>query len=163
MAKSRKKHAPSEDGDKVLARNRRAEFDYELGDRLEVGIVLRGSEVKSLRAGHASLAEAFVQVQGGELWLLKAHIEEYLQANRFNHDPLRARKLLAHAAEIDKLDRKAQQRGYAIIPTAFYLKEGRVKLEIAVGRGKKTYDKRESLREKDLSREHDRERRGGRR
>jgi len=133
--------------------NRRALHDYFITAKLECGIVLQGSEVKSLRAGKAQLQESFARVESGELFLHGCHIDPYNQAAQLNHDPLRPRKLLAHKREIRKLETETQQRGTTLIPLAIYFKEGRAKVEIGVGRGKQHHDKRQSIKKKEMDRE----------
>lgn len=141
-------------GDKTVAVNRRAGFDYELEDRYEAGLVLQGTEVKSLRGGKASLAQAWVKVdEHGEAWLLQAHIPEYAFGNRDNHDPTRARKLLLRQRELDELAKQVQERGRTLVPTRLYFKDGYAKLEFAVGRGKTKGDKRQAMKERDAHRE----------
>jgi SsrA-binding protein len=138
---------------KVLVRNRRALHDYAIEERLEAGLVLLGSEVKSLREARATLTDAHVVLRGGEAWLVNLQINEYPWANRFNHDVKRERKLLLHRRELARLDTRINQRGYTVVPLSLYLKGGRVKAELAVGRGKREYEKRESSRERDARRE----------
>ena len=145
---------------KIVARNRRARFEYDLLESIEAGIVLQGTEVKSLRIGKASLEESYAGVDNGEVWLYGCDIPEYLQANRMNHKPKRPRKLLLHRGEIDKLIAKASERGLTIIPLKIYFKEGMAKVDICVARGRKTYDKREALKNKDAKRDMDRALRG---
>jgi len=145
------------DNIKVVATNRKAKFEYFLIETYEAGISLQGSEIKSIRAGQISLSEAFVQTDGKEAWLRDAHIAPYEQANRFNHDPLRPRRLLLHKKEIRKMWNDVRQKGMTIIPTRVYLKAGRAKVEIAVARGKKTYDKRETIAKRDRERDSARE------
>jgi SsrA-binding protein len=140
-------------GIKVLATNRRAGHDYFLEDRYEAGLALMGTEIKSVRNGQIQLREAYVQAQRGEMYLLNAHIAPYDPAARQNHDPLRPRKLLLHKKEIGKLAEKAQLKGYAIIPLRVYLSKGRAKIEIALARGKKHYDKRQAIAERDSQRD----------
>jgi SsrA-binding protein len=142
---------------KVVATNRKAKFDYFLLETFEAGLALRGSEIKSIRAGRISLSEAYVQTDGRNAWLEDAHIAPYEQANRFNHDPLRSRRLLLHKREIRKLWNDVRQKGMTIIPTRVYLKSGRAKVEIALARGKKSYDKREAIAKRDRQRELERE------
>lgn len=145
------------DGTKLLVSNRRARHDYHLGDRFEAGLVLQGTEVKTLRGGKGSLVEAWVKVDDhGEAWLMQAHIPEYAFGNRNNHDPTRPRKLLLHRRELDRLAHEVGAQGVALVPTRLYLKHGRVKLEFAVGRGKNVADKRQSAKERDARREIDR-------
>jgi len=138
---------------KFVARNKKARHDYFIEETFEAGVVLQGSEVKSLREGRGSLGDAYAEVRNGEIFLVQSHISEYPFANQFNHPPLRERKLLMHRREIDKLRVKVEQRGYTLIPLSLYLKNGKVKAELGLGRGKKQYDKRASERK----REHDRE------
>ncbi|MBO9308713.1 MAG: SsrA-binding protein SmpB [Chloroflexi bacterium] len=136
----------------VIATNSKASYNYTLGERYEAGLVLIGSEIKSIREHKVSLSEGYAEERGGELWLLNVHIAEYPQANRFGHEPLRPRKLLLHRREIAHLIGKLRERGYTLVPTRLYLKKGRAKVEIAVARGKKLYDKRQAVakREADL-------------
>lgn len=141
---------------KVLVRNRRALHDYAIEERLEAGIALTGSEVKSLRDQRASLGEGYVTVRGREAWLVAVQINEYPWAHQQNHLPTRERKLLLHRREIGKLDVKLSQKGYSAVPLAIYLKAGRIKVEIGVGRGKKHYEKRETVKEAEAKREIDR-------
>jgi len=141
---------------KIIATNRKASHDYFLLDRIEAGIALKGTEIKSLRAGQVSLREAFVQIEDQEAWLMNAHIAPYDPASHFNHDPKRKRRLLLHRREIFRLDDKVRQRGFTIIPTKMYLKDGRAKVEIALARGKKQYDKRRAIAKRDAEREMER-------
>ena len=142
------------EGDQVVARNKRARHDYEIEDRYEAGIALTGTEVKSLREGRASLAEAFISIdKRGEIWLEGANIPEYLNGTWNNHAPKRKRKLLLHAHQIEKLARQTQAKGYTIVPLSMYFKDGRVKAQIALARGKKEFDKRQALREEQDKRE----------
>jgi SsrA-binding protein len=145
-----------------VARNRRARHEYDLLEKLEAGLVLTGTEVKSLRNGKASLEEAYASVEDGEVWLLGCDIPEYLQANRMNHKPKRPRKLLLHRSEIIKIAAKATERGLTLVPLAIYFKKGIAKVELCVARGRRTYDKREALRKQDARREMDRALRRGR-
>jgi SsrA-binding protein len=139
---------------KVVAENRRARFNYEVGETFEAGIALTGSEVKSLRAGKATIAESYADARGGEMWLINANIPEYLQAGRFNHTPKRARKLLLHEREINKLTGAVEREGMTIVPLKLYFNErGRAKVELALGRGKKLHDKRETLKKRSWDRE----------
>jgi SsrA-binding protein len=140
-------------GEKILVQYRRASYDYFLSDHLETGIVLTGTEVKSLRAGGGSLNDSYVIARGGELFILNMHIAPYKQGNIFNHEPLRTRKLLAHRQEIDKLTRIITTEGLTLIPTKVYLKKGLVKVLIAVGKGKKHYDKRAAIKKKETDRQ----------
>ena len=141
--------------EKMIAQNRRARHDYEIEDTYEAGLALTGTEVKSLRAGRASLAESFISIdKRGEVWLEGANIPEYLNGTWNNHAPKRKRKLLLHGAQIDKLRRQIQAKGYTIVPLQLYFNEdGRAKLKIALARGKKEYDKRQALREEQDKRE----------
>ncbi len=141
------------DGRKIIATNRKAKHDYFLEDRIEAGIALKGTEIKSIRAGRVSLREAYVQVDGGEAWLVNAHIAPYDPASKMNHDPRRRRKLLLHKRQIIKLFDDIRQKGYTIIPTVMYLRSGRAKVEIAVARGKRKYDKRREIAKRDAERE----------
>ncbi len=143
--------------EKVVARNRRARHEYFILETIEAGIVLHGSEIKSIRAGQISLAEAYVRIDGNEAWLEDAHISPYEQASINNHEPLRPRKLLLHSGEIHKLWNIVRQKGVAIIPLVVYFKNGRAKVEIAVAKGKKLYDKRAELAKRDSQREIDRQ------
>ncbi len=137
----------------VIARNRRARHDYHIEDTIEGGLVLTGTEVKSLRAGRASLTDGFAQIQDGELWLHGVHIPEYTQGTWTNHEPRRPRKVLLHRKEIDRWAAKTAERGLTIVPLALYFKDGRVKVELALARGKRTYDKRHDLAQRDAARE----------
>ncbi|HEX4190999.1 MAG TPA: SsrA-binding protein SmpB [Marmoricola sp.] len=141
----------------VVARNRKAAHDYHLGESWEAGIVLVGSEVKALRAGRASLVGGFADIDNGEIWLLGVHIPQYEQAHWVNDGSRRKRKLLLHRAEIDRIERKVNESGLTVVPTSLYFKDGRAKVEIALARGKKTWDKRHSLAEREADREVQRE------
>ncbi|NEC90858.1 SsrA-binding protein SmpB [Streptomyces sp. SID12501] len=145
-----------ETGRKLIAQNKKARHDYAIIDTYEAGLVLTGTEVKSLRQGRASLVDGFVQLDGNEAWLHNVHVPEYSQGTWTNHSARRKRKLLLHRAEIEKLESKTQESGHAIVPLALYFKDGRAKVEIALARGKKEYDKRQTLREKQDRRETDR-------
>jgi SsrA-binding protein len=147
---------PREQGVKVIARNRRARHDYHIEETIEAGLVLTGTEVKSLRAGRASLTEAFAQISGDELWLHGLHIPEYAQGTWTNHDPRRTRKLLLHRKEIDRLASQVAERGFTIVPLSLYFSGGKAKVELALARGKRTYDKRHDLARRDAAREVDR-------
>src|SRR5688572_9656511 len=142
-----------DDGTKLVASNRKASHDYFLEDRFEAGIALMGSEIKSVRAGKVQLLEAYVDVKTGQAYLLNAHISPYDPAARDNHDPLRVRRLLLHKKEIAKLLEQTQQKGFTIIPTRMYLSKGRAKVEIALAKGKRDYDKRQVIAERDSKRE----------
>ncbi|QES48500.1 SsrA-binding protein [Streptomyces venezuelae] len=142
-----------EKGRKLIAQNKKARHDYAILDTYECGIVLTGTEVKSLRQGRASLVDGFVSVEGREAWLYNVHVPEYSQGTWTNHSARRKRKLLMHREEIDKLERKAEESGHTVVPLSLYFKDGRAKVEIALAKGKKEYDKRQSLREKQDTRE----------
>jgi SsrA-binding protein len=151
------------DGDiKVLATNRKATHDYSIEDRFEAGIVLLGTEIKSIRAGQANLREGYVQPRGTDLYLVNTHISAYEPAGRTGHDPLRPRKLLLHHKEIAKILTKLSERGYTLIPLKIYLKHGLAKVEIALARGKRQYDKRAAIAERDANRQIDRTLKGDR-
>ena len=141
---------------RIVARNRKAKFEYELFDRYEAGLVLVGSEVKSLREGRASLDDAFAKLRNGELFLISAHIPEYEKATIETHDPKRARKLLLHGQEIRRLQVKLSERGFTLVPLSLYFKGPYAKVELALAKGKKHFDKRESLRAREDRREIDR-------
>ena len=138
---------------KVVATNRKARHEYFLMEKYEAGMVLKGSEIKSIRAGQISLAQAYVRVDAGEAWLVDCHIAPYEQAGIFNHDPRRPRKLLLHRKEISRLYEDVRQKGVTIIPIRVYLRRGRAKVEIAVAKGKKLYDKRHAIAKRDMQRE----------
>jgi SsrA-binding protein len=137
----------------IIARNRRARHDYHIEDVVEAGLVLTGTEVKSLRAGRASLTDGFGQLADGELWLHGVHIPEYTQGTWTNHEPRRPRKLLLHRKEIDRLASKTAERGLTLVPLELYFKDGKVKVEMALARGKRNYDKRQDLAQRDAARE----------
>ena len=139
---------------KLAADNRKARFNYEIGEVFEAGIALTGTEVKSVRAGKATIAESYADARGGEIWLINATIPEYLQAHRFNHAPKRPRKLLLHKSQINKLAGAVEREGMTIVPLKLYFNErGRAKVEIALARGKKLHDKRETLKKRSWERE----------
>jgi SsrA-binding protein len=142
-----------ETGRKLVASNRKARHDYHVEDVLEAGLVLTGTEVKSLRAGRASLVDGFASIDHGEAWLERVHIPEYTEGTWTNHEPRRKRKLLLHKHEIDRLSEATRERGLTIVPLSLYFLDGRAKVEIAVARGKKNYDKRQALRERQDNRE----------
>jgi SsrA-binding protein len=144
------------EGDRLVTDNRKARHEYEILETYEAGMVLTGSEVKSLRAGRANLKDSYARFERGETFLLNAHISPYAAANRFSHEPERERKLLLHRAEIDKLTGRVQERGLTLIPLKIYFKNGRAKVLLGLGRGKKTYDKRESIKKREMQREADR-------
>jgi SsrA-binding protein len=145
------------EGEHTIASNRRARHEYHILERLETGIALTGTEVKSLRAGKVALRDAYAHERGGELWLVGATIEPYLQGNRANHEPGRDRKLLAHRHEIEQLAARVAEKGLTLVPLRLYFKGGRVKVEIALARGKEGIDKRRAIAERDVRREIDRE------
>jgi SsrA-binding protein len=155
MAKSDKKDKKSgtADGTVNICRNRRALHEYDILDRVECGIVLVGTEVKSLRDGHANLEDAYGRIDEGEVWLIGAEIPEYAFGNRLNHKPKRPRKLLLHKREIAKFAGKASEKGLTLVPLRMYFKEGKAKVELAVGKGKQAHDKRESLKTADAKRD----------
>ncbi len=144
---------PREEGRKLVAQNRKARHDYHIDDVYEAGMVLTGTEVKSLRAGHANLVDGYAHIREGELWLAGVHIPEYTEGTWTNHEPRRERKLLLHRAEIVRLIGKTKESGATLIPLALYFKDGRAKIEIALARGKRSYDKRQALAEKQSKRE----------
>jgi SsrA-binding protein len=150
MSKKSKEEA---EGIQVICRNKRAFHEYEITDRIECGLVLKGTEVKGLREGHASLEDAYARVEDDEVWLIGSDIPEYSMAHRMNHKPKRPRKLLLHREEISKIVGKASERGYTLVPLQMYFKNGRAKVELAVGRGKQAHDKRQALKKADAQRE----------
>jgi SsrA-binding protein len=142
---------------KVVADNRKARFNYEIGEVFEAGIALTGTEVKSLRSGKATIAESYAAARSGEIWLINSNIPEYLQASRFNHAPKRPRKLLLHKRQLNKLSGAVEREGLTLVPLKLYFNErGRAKIEIALGRGKKLHDKRETLKKRSWDRERSR-------
>lgn len=141
---------------KIVAENRKARHDYHIHETYETGLVLTGTEVKSLRAGKANLKDSYARIENGEMVLHHLHISPYEQGNQFNHEPLRTRKLLMHKAEIMKLFGKTREKGYALVPIKLYFSRGKAKLELALATGKKNYDKRQDLAERDARREMDR-------
>ncbi len=144
---------PRQTGTKLITENRRARHEYHLLDRVEAGLQLTGTEVKSLRAGHAVLQRAYGDIRGTEAWLVGAHIPEYAEGNMANHDPDRDRKLLLHRREIEKLAAQVAEKGLALVPTRLYFKDGRVKVELAVARGKEVRDKRRDVADRDARRQ----------
>jgi SsrA-binding protein len=142
-----------ESGRKLIASNRKARHDYTIVDTLEAGISLTGTEVKSLRDGRANLVDAFATISDDEVWLRNLHIAEYVQGTWTNHAPRRPRKLLLHREQIDKLSARIREGGYALVPLSLYFSDGKVKVELAVGRGKKVYDKRQAIAKRDADRE----------
>ncbi len=147
---------PRERGRKTIATNRRARHDYTIEDVVEAGIVLSGTEVKSLRAGRANLTDGYAFIENGEAWLDAVHIQEWAQGSWTNHSPRRKRKLLLHKLEIVRLGAKVKEGGYTLVPLSLYFVDGRAKVEIALAKGKKDYDKRQALRERDDKREAER-------
>ena len=143
---------PSE-GIKIVSENRKAFHDYFIDDRVEAGIILTGTEIKSIRNGKVNLKDSYARIKDGEIWVYQMHISPYEQGNRFNHDPLRPRKLLLHRTEINKLVGKIQLQGLTLLPIKMYLKNGMAKVELAVGQGKKNYDKRQVLAEREGKRD----------
>ena len=147
--------APEPEREIQLADNRKARFDYQIEGRLEAGIALRGTEIKSLRAGHANLRDGYARVENGEVWLRNVHIAPWPNSPRDNHDPLRPRKLLLHKGEIGQLVGTVAQKGYTLIPLRVYVKRGRAKVELGIARGRKRYDKRQVIKEREAAREMD--------
>jgi SsrA-binding protein len=146
-----------ESGRRLIAQNRRARHDYHIEDTYEAGLALTGTEVKSLRAGRASLVDGYAEVRGEEIWLQGVHIPEYTQGTWTNHEPRRARKLLLHRAEIERISGKVAERGLTLVPLAMYFKDGRAKVEIALARGKRHYDKRQAIAKREADRDAARE------
>ena len=151
-----KSHEPEATGDKPICRNKRARFEYDISDTVEAGIALVGTEVKSLRNGKATITDAFARIQEGEAFLYDCDIPPYTHGNRMNHEPKRVRKLLLHKREIGTLAGEMSGRGFALVPLRMYFKRGRVKVLLALGRGKKLYDKRQDMKKRDSKREIDR-------
>ena len=144
-------------GEKVVVTNRKARYEYEIIDSVEAGLVLVGSEVKSIRSARVNLSDSYGRVIKGEIWIIGMHISPYMEATTQNHDPLRERKLLLHRNEIKKLARRVQEKGFTLIPLRLYFKNNRAKLELGVARGKRQYDKKVSIAQKDAKREMERE------
>lgn len=142
---------------KILAKNRKARFNYTIEDSIECGIVLEGTEVKSFRGGNISFPDAFAEIRDGEVWLMGLHVTPYVYSSIFNHDPDRPKKLLLHREEIKRLARKVDEKGFTLVPLEFYLKNGIIKVEIGICRGKKVFDKRADIRERDVKRDLQRE------
>ena len=145
------------DGRKIIAENRKARFDYFIEDTYECGIVLEGTEVKSVKNGNISFPDAFAEITNGEVWVKNFHISEYSFSSIFNHDPDRPKKLLLHREEIKRIERRVEAKGYTLIPIDFYLKNGRVKMTLGVCRGKKQFDKRATMKDRDIQRDIQRE------
>lgn len=142
---------------KIIAKNKKAYFNYTVEDSLECGLVLEGTEIKSVREGRISFPDAFAEISTGEVWLKNFHISEYVYSSIFNHDPERPKKLLLHKDEIKRLVRKVEEKGYTLIPLEFYLKNGRIKVRLGVCKGKKLFDKRATIKERDIKRDMQRE------
>lgn len=142
---------------KLLANNKKAYFDYFIEDKWEAGISLYGTEVKSIRMGKVSIKESYIKIENGEVFVYNMHVSPYEKGNIFNRDPIRVRKLLLHRAEINKLSGKITEKGYTLVPLQIYIKDGLVKVEIGLAKGKKLYDKRDSIAKKDVRRENERE------
>jgi SsrA-binding protein len=147
-------------GEKLIVDNRRARHEYHLSDRVEAGLVLTGTEVKSLRTGKATLQHAYAEMRDGEAWLVGLHVPEYGEGNRANHEPDRARKLLLHRREIDRLGSSVAEKGFTLVPTRLYFRGGRVKVELALARGKELRDKRRDIAARDARRQIERELKG---
>ena len=147
----------AKDGFKLIANNKKAYFDYFIEDKYEAGVALHGTEVKSIRMGKCSIKEAYIKIENGEVFIYGMHISPYEKGNIFNKDPMRIKKLLMHKYEINKLNGKLQQKGLTLVPLQVYLKGGLVKVEVGLARGKKLYDKRDSLAKKDMKREAEKE------
>lgn len=150
MAQQGKDQRAKGDGQfKLLSDNRQARFNYELLDRYEAGLVLTGTEVKSARTGRINLQDAFAEIESGQAWLINAHFSPYSHGNRYNHEPVRKRKMLLHKAEIEKIYGKTRDKGFTLVPTRVYLKDGLVKCEVALARGKKAHDKRDTIKKRE--------------
>jgi SsrA-binding protein len=147
----------SNSGEKLIVENRRARHDYHLGDRVEAGLVLQGTEVKSLRGGKATLQQAYAEVRDGEGWLVGLHVPEYVEGNRANHEPDRPRKLLLHRKELERLASGVAEKGFTVVPTRLYFKGGKVKVELALAKGKELRDKRRDVAARDAKRDIERE------
>ncbi len=145
------------DGKKIIAQNKKARFNYTIEESLECGIELKGTEVKSVKNGNMSFPDAFAEIIRGEVWLKGFHISEYVYSSIFNHNPDRPKKLLLHKAEIKKLERKVEEKGFTLIPLDFYLKNGRLKVNLGICKGKKQFDKRASIQDRDVKRDMERE------
>ncbi len=148
-------------GTKLIAENRKARFDYSVEDSLECGVVLQGTEVKSVKEGKISFPDAFAEIIQNEVWLKNFHISEYVYSSIFNHNPDRPKKLLLHREQIKRLERKVEEKGYTLIPLSFYLKNGRLKVSLGICKGKKQFDKRNTIKDRDNQREMQREFRKG--
>jgi SsrA-binding protein len=150
---SQKKENTQQGGIKIVTTNRKAHYNYEITDSIEAGIVLKGTEVKSLREGKANLQDSYARIKNGEVWVFNMHISQYDQGSIFNHEPTRNRKLLLHRNEILRLSRKVDEKGMTLVPLKVYFKNGKVKLEIGIARGKRKYEKKETIKKKDMERE----------
>ncbi len=157
MARNKRGEKTDQGPNRTISQNRKAFHDYSITETLEAGLALHGSEIKSIRAGRVNLRDSYVAFREGEAWLIGAHIAGYNEASYLDHDPVRDRKLLLHRREIQRLRAQVEQRGYTVVPTRLYLKNNRAKVEIGLAKGKHTYDKRESLRDRDTEREIERE------
>ncbi|HKL85057.1 MAG TPA: SsrA-binding protein SmpB [Treponemataceae bacterium] len=142
---------------KILAQNRKARFNYSIDDSIECGVVLEGTEVKSVRAGNISFPDSFAEIRNKEVWLMNFHITPYVYSSIFNHDPDRPKKLLLHKEEIKRLIRKVDEKGFTLIPLEIYLKKGKIKIQLGICKGKKMFDKRDGIRDKDMQRDMQRE------
>ena len=145
------------EGIKIVVKNRKARFNYDISERIEAGIVLVGSEVKSMRDGRVSMGDSYARFMDGELWLVGCHISEYPFANRFNHEPLRPRKLLLHKRELKRLTGKVIESGYSLVPLCIYFRKGKVKIELGLGKGRKLHDKRHEIKRRDMQRDAERD------
>ena len=157
MARNKRGEKTDQGPNRTISQNRKAFHDYSITETLEAGLALHGSEIKSIRAGRVNLRDSYVAFRDGEAWLIGTHIAGYNEASYLDHDPVRDRKLLLHRREIQRLRAQVEQRGYTVVPTRLYLKNNRAKVEIGLAKGKHTYDKRESLRDRDTEREIERE------
>ena len=157
MAGKKRGEKTEQGPNRTISNNRKAFHDYSITETLEAGLALHGSEIKSIRAGRVNLRDSYVAFRDGEAWLIGTHIAGYNEASYLDHDPLRDRKLLLHRREIQRLRVQVEQRGYTVVPTRLYLKNNRAKIEIGLAKGKHTYDKRDSLRDRDAEREMERE------
>lgn len=153
MAKPERREPEDEQRERTIAFNRRASFNYQIDRKVEAGIALLGTEIKSVRAGHVNLADGYARVERGEVWLRNVHIAPWTHASFENHDPTRPRKLLLHRDEIGQLAGEVSQKGYTLVPLRLYIRDGHAKLEIGLARGKKRYDKRQTIREREAARE----------
>ncbi len=160
MARNKRGEKTDQSPNRTISQNRKAFHDYSISETLEAGLALHGSEIKSIRAGRVNLRDSYVAFREGEAWLIGTHIAGYNEASYLDHDPVRDRKLLLHRREIQRLRAQVEQRGYTVVPTRLYLKNNRAKVEIGLAKGKHTYDKRESLRDRDTEREIEREIKG---